>query len=109
MRAKAWKGWLYSGGSAHVCRTPAQLAAALVTSMDPCIVKKKNGGTESEELQELQLRLLGAIESDWRAALYPAAICTLADLRDVRPSPPPPRSPSLMVHPELGPNVILTL
>ena len=68
-----------------MCRTPAQLAAALVTSVDPCIVKKKSGDTESEELQGLQRRLLGTLEREWRDALYPAAACTLADLRDVRP------------------------
>ncbi len=82
---QAWNGWLYSGGSAHVCRTPAQLAAALVTSMDPCIVRKKSGDAESEELQAVQRRLLGLVEREWRDALYPAAACTLANLCDVRP------------------------
>ncbi len=86
---QAWRGWLYSGGSAHVCRTPAQLAAALVTSMDPCIAKKKSGDAESEELQALQRRLLGLVEREWRDALYPAAACTLANLRDVRPGHSP--------------------
>lgn len=81
---QAWKGWLYSGGSAHVCRTPAQLAATLVTSVDPCIVKRKSGDVESEELQALQRQLLGFLERGWRDALYPAATCTLANLRDVR-------------------------
>ena len=55
-----------------------------MTSVDPCIVKKKSGDTESEELQAMQRQLLGLLERDWRDALYPAAACTLADLRDVR-------------------------
>ena len=57
---QAWRGWLYSGGSATVCATPAQHAAALVTSLDPSIVKRQNTGTDSEELQRLQHDLLQA-------------------------------------------------
>ena len=79
----AWQGWLYCGGRATLC-TPRQAVAALVVSLDPTITKGKKG-VDSEHLQEVQGRLLSMVLSEFPAALYPAALCTLADLREVRP------------------------
>lgn len=81
----AWRGWLYCGGRATLC-SPRQAVAALVTSLDPTITKGKKG-VDSEHLQEVQGRLLGMILRDFPEALYPAALCTLADLREVRGRP----------------------
>ena len=80
---QAWGGWLYSGGSALVCTTRAQHAAALVTSLDPSIVKRQNTGVDSEDVQLLQRRLLEVIQREAPYALYPAAACALADLQEV--------------------------
>lgn len=80
---QAWESWLYSGGAALVCSTTAQHAAALVTSLDPSIVKRQNTGSDSEELQLLQRRLLEVIQREAPDALYPAAACALADLQEV--------------------------
>ena len=40
-------------------------------------------GRDSELLQAVQWRLLSLIEREWPAALYPAALCALADLLEV--------------------------
>jgi hypothetical protein len=78
----AWAGWLYAGGNATVC-TPHQAAAALVASVDPAITRGKKG-KDSEGLQLLQRRLLARMLGRHPAALYPAALCVLADLLEVR-------------------------
>lgn len=54
-----------------------------MASLDPSIVKRQNTGVDSEHLQQLQRRLLEVVEGDAPAALYPAAACALADLREV--------------------------
>lgn len=53
--AQAWRGWLYSGGAALVCASPAQHATALLASLDPSIVKRQNTGVDAEQLQALQV------------------------------------------------------
>jgi hypothetical protein len=80
--ADAWAGWLYSGGHAVLC-SPHQALAALVTSINPSISGGRQG-RDSGELQEVQRRLLQVLLQQQPTALYPAALCALADLLEVR-------------------------
>jgi hypothetical protein len=80
--ADAWSGWLYCGGKAVLC-TPHQALAALVTSLNPAISGGRKG-SDSEHLQAVQLRLLEVLLDVEPSALYPAALCALADLKEVR-------------------------
>lgn len=56
---------------------------ALVASINPSIVSRQNTGTDSEPLQALQQQLLHLIHHQNPEAMYPAAMCALADLREV--------------------------
>jgi hypothetical protein len=78
---EAWAGWLYTGGRAVLC-TPHQALAALVTSVNPAVAGGKKG-VDSEELQAVQRRLLEVMAEALPSALYPAALCALADLKEV--------------------------
>lgn len=60
---------------------------ALVASLNPSIVARQNTGTDSEALQQLQHDLLKVIHKQHPQAMYPAALCTLADLVEVCPYP----------------------
>ena len=77
----AWTGWLYTGGHA-VLVTPHQALAALVTSINPAVAGGKKG-VNSEELQAVQRRLLEVLAEASPSSLYPAALCALADLKEV--------------------------
>ncbi|KAI7841369.1 hypothetical protein COHA_004987 [Chlorella ohadii] len=77
----AWRGWLYTGGHAVLC-SPHQALAALVTSINPSVTGGKKG-VDSEELQLAQKRMLEALLRRQPGALYPAALCALADLQEV--------------------------
>ncbi|KAL4859226.1 Acyl-coenzyme A oxidase [Chlorella vulgaris] len=79
--ADAWSGWLYCGGHAVLC-TPHQALAALVASLNPAISGGRKG-SDSEHLQAVQLRLLEVLLEVEPSALYPAALCALADLKEV--------------------------
>lgn len=78
---EAWSGWLYTGGGAVLC-CARRAAAALVASLNPAITSGKNG-QDSEQLQAAQYRLLLLLWREHRNALYPAALCCLADLKEV--------------------------
>ncbi|CAL5220033.1 g1979 [Coccomyxa viridis] len=80
--AEAWAGWLYNGGHAIMC-SPQMAVTALVASLNPAIVARQNTGTDSAEVQELQKQLLEMIHRDFPQAMYPAAICALADLKEI--------------------------
>lgn len=56
---------------------------AMVASMNPSINPRQNSGTDSEELQQLQHDLLQFIYQTHPEAMYPAALCALADLVEV--------------------------
>ena len=81
---EGWAGWLYTGGRAVLC-TPHQALAALVTSVNPAVAGGKKG-VDSEELQAVQRRLLEVLAEARPSSLYPAALCALADLKEVRSS-----------------------
>ena len=74
----AWATWLYCAGEATAC-TRAQAVAAILTSMDTCIGEKS--ANESEHARALQRHLLEAIAARNPAALYPNAVCVLAELQ----------------------------
>ena len=57
---------------------------ALVASMNPSIISRQNTGTDSEHLQQLQRSLLQCIYDKHAEAMYPAALCALADLIEAR-------------------------
>ncbi|KAK9845929.1 hypothetical protein WJX81_006194 [Elliptochloris bilobata] len=78
----AWRGWLYSGGCAAVC-SPQMCVTALVASLNPAINPRQNSGSDSEEVQCLQRRLLELARCHPCGAVYPAALCALADLQEV--------------------------
>ena len=64
----------------------AQMAVtALVASINPSINPRQNSGTDSEDLQQLQHDLLQVIYKRHPEAIYPAALCALADLKEVQP------------------------
>lgn len=75
-----WRGWLYSGGKALVC-SRQQAVTAAVTSINPLIVAGKKPAN-SEPLRALQLELLSLICREVPAAMYPAAIAALAELKE---------------------------
>ena len=56
---------------------------ALVASINPSINPRQNSGTDSEHLQQLQHDLLDLIHQKHPEAMYPAALCALADLVEV--------------------------
>ncbi|GAB4822004.1 hypothetical protein N2152v2_009050 [Parachlorella kessleri] len=78
---EAWAGWLYTGGRAVTC-PPRRAVAALVNSVNPTVTTGKNG-RDSEQLQALQYCLLRLLWQKHRHLMYPAAICSLADLKEV--------------------------
>lgn len=40
-------------------------------------------GTDSEELQDIQHRLLSIVQNEFHDLMYPNSLCTLADLKEV--------------------------
>ena len=56
---------------------------ALVASINPSINPRQNSGTDSEEVQQLQHDLLQLIHQNHPEAMYPAALCALADIVEV--------------------------
>lgn len=69
------------------CRQSVALQMALaaaVVSLNPSIIARQNTGIDSEELQAVQRKLLTVMRDKKPDALYPAALCTLADLVEVR-------------------------
>ncbi|KAK9809438.1 hypothetical protein WJX73_007335 [Symbiochloris irregularis] len=79
---QAWSSWLYSGGHATLC-SPQMALTAVVASLNPAINPRQNTGSDSEEVQQLQRKLLTWIHTNHRAAMYPAATCVLADLLEI--------------------------
>lgn len=79
---EAWAGWLYNGGRAVLCCRHRTLAA-LANSLNPAVTGGKKG-QDSEQLQALQYCLLSALWRERPAAMYPAALCSLGDLEEVR-------------------------
>jgi hypothetical protein len=77
--AHAWQGWLYGGGRALLC-SPQQVITALINSINPQLSAKKS--LNCERLQSLQFHLLLTVRQSAPDAMYPAALCTLADLTE---------------------------
>lgn len=80
----AWSGWLYTGGHAVTC-CRRRAVAALVNSLNPSVTAGKSG-RDSEQVQAVQFTLLRLLWGEHQDALYPAAICSLADLEEVKGS-----------------------
>mmetsp|Transcript_3189 Transcript_3189/g.7903 ORF Transcript_3189/g.7903 Transcript_3189/m.7903 type:complete len:524 (-) Transcript_3189:184-1755(-) len=83
----AWDGWLYNGGGAVVCASPASALAALVVSVNPTIGNRPSqSGPDSRELEALQRSLLSALRAasadSGAGATYPGAVVSLAYLNE---------------------------
>eukprot|EP00803_Ostreobium_quekettii_P004130 evm.model.scf_1618.2 EVM.evm.TU.scf_1618.2 scf_1618:7747-16451(-) len=78
----AWSGWLYNGGHPVVC-TPQRAIVAALTSMNAAIDNRPVTGTDSEEVQAIQHRLLSVVQDEFRQLMYPNSLCTLADLKEI--------------------------
>ena len=76
------------------------LTAAIV-SLNPSIVARQNTGTDSENLQQIQRKLLSYVKRTHPEAMYPAAFCTLADLEEV-PFKPLPLSYKASIAESIG-------
>ena len=57
--------------------------ASMCLNMCLCVDNRPITGTDSEELQEVQRRLLALIQKDHPDLMYPDSLCTLADLKEV--------------------------
>lgn len=78
-------------GAAAVALPPAIMSLHPPTVCPPRFARQ----VDSEELQAVQQRLLEVLLEAQPDALYPAALCALADLREVRRLLAAPRTGSL--------------
>lgn len=80
--------WLYLDGYAVVC-SPHMAVAALVASINPTI----NQTAKSEQMVFLQKKLFQLLYDKGHLEKYPMAMCNLAELEELHPTPDAKKAP----------------